>query len=252
MKVENTSVTSATTLTVGGQTVFLSLGTGNTISPYPVGAAVTTQYELPYTVQAVDAAGNGVSNIKVTFSVQSVAYETGEWVCASGCTAWKQAISAPTLNNPGPPISNDPKYVPGIGGCSPTSVYELNGQIQTFVPSPVPPNYVLTSVPGSVAATDVGFATTSTGGTAAVNIIYPKDHAFWVAVALTATATVQGTQNSTTATFFLPILSRDISDPTVVPPGQTSLMGCPGLATRNCHESSGEVIAISWQATPAS
>jgi hypothetical protein len=76
-----------------------------------------------------------------------------------------------------------------------------------------------------VVATDVGSATTSTGGTAAVNLIYPKDHAMWVAVALTATATVQGTQNSTTATFFLPILATDIDNPKIDPPGQTSPYG---------------------------
>jgi Bacterial Ig-like domain (group 1) len=220
VQVANTSVSSATTLTVGGQTVFLSLGTGNTIIPLN-----STQYELPYTVQAVDAAGNGVSNVKVVFSVQSVSYQTGQWVCPAGCTAWQQNITAPALHIPPPPVSNDPKYVPGIGGCSPTSVYELNGQIQTTVPNPVPSNYVLTAIPGSVVATDVGFATTTAGGTAAVNLIYPKDHALWVAVALTATATVQSTQNSTTSTFFLPILSTDISDPKIAPPGQLSPYG---------------------------
>jgi hypothetical protein len=214
VKVEGTSVSSATTLTVGGQTVFLSLGTGNTITPLN-----STQYELPYTVQAVDAAGNGVSNVAVTFSVQSVSYETGDWVCAGGtCTAWSQFIDAPRGGT-------DPKMVPGIGGCSPTQVYELNGQIQTSVPNPVPSNYVLTSIPGNVAATDVGSAVTTTGGTAPVNIIYPKDHAMWVAVALSATATVQGTQNSTTATFFLPILASDIDNPKVSPPGVISPYG---------------------------
>jgi hypothetical protein len=224
--VENTSVSSATTLTVGGQTVFLSLGTGNTITPLN-----STQYEVPYTVQAVDAAGNGVSNVAVTFSVQSVSYQTGEWVCpivapATTCSPpWVQDVFAPALNIPPPPVSNDPKYVPGIGGCSPTSVYELNGQIQTTIPSPIPSNYVLTSIPGNVAATDVGSATTTTGGTAPVNIIYPKDHAMWVAVALTATATVQGTQNSTTATFFLPILATDIGSAAITPPGVVSPYG---------------------------
>jgi adhesin/invasin len=217
VKVEGTNVSSATTLTVGGQTVFLSLGTGNTITP--ITPLVPTQYELPYTVQAVDAAGNGVSNVAVTFSIQSVSYETGIWDCPLGtCTTWQQVIAAPAG-------IADPKLVPGIGGCKPTQVYELNGQIQTSVPNPVPSNYVLTSIPGNVAATDVGSAVTGTGGTAAVNIIYPRDHAMWVAVALTATATVEGTQNSTTATFFLPILAADIGNPKVDPPGIISPYG---------------------------
>jgi hypothetical protein len=215
--VAGTSVSSATTLTVGGQTVFLSLGTGNTIT-----ALNATQYELPYTVQAVDAAGNGVSGVSVTFSVLSVSYETGDWVCPnSTCTVWAQVIDAPAL-----PSGTDPLQVPGIGGCSPVQVWELNGQIQTTIPSSgVPSDWVKTSIPGNVAATDVGSGVTSTGGTAPVNIIYPKDHAMWVAVALTATATVQGTQNSTTSTFFLPILATDIDNPKVNPPGVISPYG---------------------------
>jgi hypothetical protein len=215
--VANTSVTSSTTLTVGGQTVFLSLGTGNTITPLN-----STQYELPYTVQAVDAAGNGVSGVSVTFSVLSVSYETGDWICPLGaCTAWVPAVDAPAA-----PTGTDPLQVPGIGGCSPVQVYELNGQIQTTIPSTgVPSDWVKTSIPGNVAATDVGSATTGVGGTALVNIIYPKDHANWVAVALSATATVQGTQNSTTATFFLPILAVDIDNAKVQPPGVNSPYG---------------------------
>ena len=198
--------------------MFLSLGTGNTIT-----ALNQTQYELPCTVQAVDAAGNGVSNVSVTFAVQSVSYETGDWTCPNlTCAAWGQSVLAPAT----PANGGDPKLVPGIGGCSPTQVYELNGQIQTGTPpNPIPSNWVLTSIPGNVAATDVGSATTGTGGTAPVNIIYPKDHAMWVSVALTATATVQGTQNSTTATFFLPILAADIDNPKVDPPGVNSPYG---------------------------
>ena len=44
-QVLGTAITSSTTLTVGGQTVFLSLGTGNIVIEYS-----STQYELPYSV----------------------------------------------------------------------------------------------------------------------------------------------------------------------------------------------------------
>ncbi len=100
----------------------------------------------------------------------------------------------------------------------------MNGTIVSPAPSPTT-GYVLTSIPGSVATTDVSSAVTSAGGTAAVNLIYPKDHAYWVAVALTATATVSGTQNSTTATFLLPGLSTDYSSQSVAPPGEISPYG---------------------------
>jgi hypothetical protein len=199
--VQGTSITSTTALTVGGQTVFLSLGTGNTITDYTQGDPAT-QYELPYSIQAVDSAGHGLSGVTITFSVQSTAYAMGKFVYVS--PSWAQQFSA---NN-----------------CTPTQVEEYNGVI-----NPTPPTLgvtpVLTNIPGSVAATDVSSASTSTGGTAQVNLIYPKDHAFWVQVALTATATVQGTQNSTTATFWLPGLAADYSSQSITPPGLISPYG---------------------------
>lgn len=212
------SVTPArTTLTVGGQTVFLSLGTGNTIAPYPANATLTTQYDMPYSVQAVDASGHGVSNVTVTLSIQSVSYATGDYTWTS--PAWTPVVMAPAS-------SASSGYVAGIGGCAPTQVYEVNGQIQTGTPpSPLPANWVLTSIPGLVANTDVSSITTSSAGTGSFNIIYPKDHAAWVSVALTATATVNGSQNSTTATFWLPRLASDYTTQTIEPPGYISPYG---------------------------
>lgn len=198
--VQGTAITNTTSLTVGGQTVFLSFGTGNTIEAYSQNPA--TQYELPYSVTAVDSAGHGLSGVTITYSVQSTAYAMGHFVYVS--PQWSQVFSA---NN-----------------CTPTTVQEYNGVINP-TPPPTGVTPVLTTIPGSIAATDVSSATTSTGGTASVNLIYPKDHAFWVQVALTATATVQGSQNSTTATFWLPGLAADYASQTIMPPGQISPYG---------------------------
>jgi hypothetical protein len=198
--VQGTAITNTTTLTVGGQTIFLSFGTGNTISAYSQNPQ--TQYELPYSVTAVDSAGHGLSGVTITYSVQSVAYAMGYYTYVS--PAWAQTFTA---NN-----------------CTPTQVEEYNGVINPQ-PPPTGVTPVLTSIPGSVAATDVSSAVTSSSGTASVNLIYPKDHAFWVQVALTATATVQGTQNSATATFWLPGLASDYATQTVMPPGEISPYG---------------------------
>ena len=67
--VQGTGVTGTADLTVGGQTVFLSLGTGNTIV-----SLNSTQYQLPYAVQAIDEAGNAVDGVTVTLTVTSVSY----------------------------------------------------------------------------------------------------------------------------------------------------------------------------------
>jgi hypothetical protein len=199
-----TNPTNSTQLTVGGQTVFLSLGTGNSVADGPNQA---TQYELPYSVQAADASGAGISGVTVTFSVQAIEYFTGHMT-------YNGALWVPLY------------AVPAPSGCSAVYVYENDGVIVTPTPTPpIPSNYVVTLIPGSVATTDVSSAVTGTGGTASVNLIYPKDHSYWVQVALTATATVAGTQNSTTAEFILPGLSTDYTTQTIAPPGQVSPYG---------------------------
>jgi hypothetical protein len=202
--VQGTAITPATTfLTVGGQTVFLSLGTGNTLT-----APNQTQYEQPWTVTAVDSAGHGLSGVTVTLSVQSTAYFEGFYTFIS--PQWTQTITA--------------------GSCSPTTVQEYNGVINP-TPPPAGVTPVATAIPGSVAATDLSSATTSAGGSASFNLIYPKDHAYWVTVALTATATVQGTQNSTTSSFQLVGLASDYTTQTVLPPGLHSPYG----QTSSCY-----------------
>jgi adhesin/invasin len=195
-QVQGTGISSTTTLTVGGQTVHLSFGTGALITQYS-----STQNEMPYTVQAADASNNGISNVTVTFSLQSVAYAPGNLV-------WD------TVNK-----VYSPFYSTG-GFCTPTTVNEYNGVINP-TPPPAGVTPVATQIPGAVATTDVGSAITGTAGSATVNLIYPKDHSFWVMVALTATATVAGTQNSTTASFILPGLASDY----------TTFHSAPGLVS---------------------
>lgn len=207
--VQGTAVTGQTALTVGGQTLFLSLGTGNTIT-----ALNSTQYEMPYSVQAIDAAGNGVNNVTVSFTVTSLGYLKGdrEWNKLAD-NAWDTIGSTSASDT-------DLYLLAGVDGCLSEDVngngildtgedYNGNGKLD----------------PGLVVSTDVGSATTANGGTASVNLIYPKDDAYWVAVRLTATATVNGTQSSTSQDFWLPGLASDFTTQTIQPPGLHSPYG---------------------------
>ena len=208
-----TAVTGTASLTVGGQSVFLSLGTGNVISPYPLNSnSPTTQYELPYSVQAIDAAGNGVNGVTITFSVKSLGYFKGDMpLFANG--SWLPPTYSTSASDP------DEYNIGGIYGCLSEDIagtgiltaaedYNGNGKLD----------------PGLVVSTDVGSATT-VSGSATVNLIYPKDHAYWVAVKLTATATVSGNQSSQSTSFILPGLSSDYTTSTIEPPGQYSPYG---------------------------
>ena len=214
--IQNTAITAQTTLTVGGQAVFLSLGTGNTIVIYS-----PTQFLMPFTVQAVDASGNPVQNLLITFSVRSLGYAKGAWVKGS---PWVQTIST---------LSSDPDVfqLSGVNGCQ-TEDTNGNGVLdpgedyngnRVLDPGSVANTAVLTGTYGGVALNQS--TTTGTDGTAGVSVLYPQDHAAWVAVEVTASATVQGTQSSTSTKFWLPMLAADIATANVSPPGQVSPYG---------------------------
>jgi hypothetical protein len=210
--VSGTTVTGTASLTVGGQTVFLSLGTGNVVSPGP---NANTEYSYPYSVQAIDSSGAGVNNVTVTFTVTSLGY-------GKGTERWNGTEFAPSYST----LSSD------------ADAYTLGGLFVGCLSEDVAGNGILTAAedyngngkldPGLVASTDNGSQTTANGGTASVNIIYPKDHANWVAVKLTATATVSGTQSSTSSSFVLPGAASDFDTETVSPPGAISPYGTAG------------------------
>lgn len=208
-----TALSAQVQLTVGGQTLFLSLGTGAIVGEN----AEKTQFQLPYVVQAVDAAGNPVANVSLTMKVQDLppkdpvsgpnygnasgaayaAYAKGIYV--KGLSSWVQNVDAYCLN----------EDAPGSG------VYEATEDL----------NHNTVLDPGGVATVSPSPVTTDSTGTANVTIYYPEDHALWVQVLLTATATVAGTQTSTSTVFWLPILDTYLTNLSATPPGYFSPYG---------------------------
>lgn len=172
------SAASPAKLTVGGKTVYLSLGTGTVLAEN----ASKTQFLLPYTVMAVDAAGNPVAGAQVTLQVQSnsLRFRKGSWIAG---TAWTQSVSA-TCSSGAPNLD-----------------------------------------PGSVASVSPAIVTTDATGSANFNVVYPEDHALWVEARLIASASVQGAQSSSSASFWLPQLTDYLTTLTRSPPGLDSPYG---------------------------
>jgi Bacterial Ig-like domain (group 1) len=233
------ALSSTITLTVGGQTVFLSLGTGNLIT-----APNATQFAMPWTVQALDANGNPVANANITFAVHAftyparigpvpnptpventdgstqyeyAAYFKGTYAAAGNpaCngvsgTAWCQIITTLTSVNSGGCFNED---IDGSGILK--NDVNGNGRLD----------------PGDVASVSPGAGVTDATGTAAVTVLYPQDHAEWVRSTLTATATVQGTESSTSSSFVLPVLASDLTSADVSPPGFDSPYGVASICS---------------------
>ena len=213
--VQGTPINATTNVTVGGQTVFLSLGTGNRINEN----ASKTQFIVPYSVQSIDSAGHAIGNIQITLTIHSVLYGKGVWYVPAGGTHWSQSSGVQPLGNP---IIVCPNEDANLNGVLERNLFEdLGAQGNN--------NFVLD--PGDIAATAPGSVTTDSTGSAIFNVVYPEDHADWVQSKLTATATVQGTESSASATFWLPNLAAYITDITASPPGAVSPYGTAGVCT---------------------
>ncbi|HEY1725264.1 MAG TPA: Ig-like domain-containing protein [Steroidobacteraceae bacterium] len=213
------------TLTVGGQTVFLSLGTGELISEN----AAKTQFILPFVVQAQDAGGNAVNGVVITLAIRSLDYRKGGYVVFNN--AWVQTstpVGTFTMTPPGPTTCLN-EDVNNNGILDPGEDFNNDGKLE--------PGNIAAVSPGSVttAATSVttGSSTTTVNGSAALTVTYPEDHALWVESLLTATATVAGTETSTTSTFWLPILATYLTQTTISPPGLVSPYGVNACAVPN-------------------
>lgn len=214
-------------LTVAGQSLFVKVGTGNT-----VGQLNATVNQLPYSVIVTDAAGNAVNGAQVTLTLQSLTYRKGffiyngtTWVAVgsvtnytvaagAACNAGDITVTASTATTEGScraissPIVCDSEDVNNNGLLDLGE--DLNGSTQLE--------------PGFVAAVPQT-ATTDATGTAQIQINYPKDRAVWVGVRLIARATVQGTEGTGTADFNLGGVASDYTNQAVSPPGQPSPYG---------------------------
>lgn len=199
-----TPITRDVRLTVANQSLFISLGTGNTIEePNPA------QYRLPFVVQVTDANGNGVANQSLTVSVLSVRYLKGRRAWTG--TSWAgYEGGAPTGICADEDVNRNGVLDPGEDANGSTRLEA--GNIALVAPSAV---------------------TTDTNGVALIGVLYPQEHAYWLEVQLEARTTVAGTETARATTFLLPGLASDFNRQDVAPPGPVSPFGVNACAAPN-------------------
>jgi hypothetical protein len=227
--VHATVITGTASLTVGGQTVFLSLGTGNTID---TGQGVAV-YQITYSVFAVDSQGAALPNIPVTLSVLPLAYGKGVMGHCPG-TNWSPVYSTATTDPNSYGNSNmckneDSDYTGNIAsldsGAATTCTNLTLPQPSTPIPSHAKDYNCNGKLdPGNVAVVSPSSGATDANGRLDVKVTYPRDHAYWVWVSLVASTTVQGTQSSTSSSFVLQGAVTDYGCSTG-PPGPVSPYG---------------------------
>lgn len=210
-----TTYTANTNLTVGGQTVFLSMGTGNLLGfPDPPGSI----YTVTYSVFAVDSGGAPLVNTPITLKVLPVAYGKGALGCVGNASEWGPIYSTG---------SGDPDAYKGMTLCQ-NEDSDYTGNINSLgVVGGIPVKDYNTSgklEPGNIAVVAPSSGNTDSNGRLDVVVSYPKDHSYWVMVTLIASTTVQGTESSTSSTWILRGLKAEYSCD-VGPPGPVSPYG---------------------------
>ncbi|MGH8454698.1 MAG: Ig-like domain-containing protein, partial [Nevskiales bacterium] len=197
-------VTGSTTLTVGGQALHISIGTGITISDDGV-----ARYNLPYSVLVNDSNGNPpAAGTNVNLQVLSLRFYEGFYVEGPG-SRWVPVSDPNDDDNLEPKTGCDSEDVNFNGVLNPGEDTHIAGPYQN-PPAPTLAPGNVASVPGTLAL--------NTGGTADFFVNYNKAFCSWVQVRLQATTAVAGTEASAVATFDLPCSTTDLGT-SHAPPG---------------------------------
>jgi hypothetical protein len=205
-------------LTVAGQELFITLGTGNTL--FEIGTAT---YAKEWVILVTDVEGRAVANKEVQAAIRSRRYFRGELVW-NGDDAWQDSDTSPS---PAAGCFDEDVNKNGlldIGEDLNSSGFIEAGNVALV--APVPESASLSDPCSS--AGDQGTSAdviTNSQGRARVCVFYPQNFARWVETALTAKASVSGTEFTRSSVFLLDVLADDIDDEGVQPPNIESPYG---------------------------
>ncbi len=229
------TISSGLSLTVTGQALAISLGTGNEL--FELGTAT---FAKEWVIFVTDADGNAVANKPVTVSIRSVSFRKGNLEAPMGASAWNQALEPDSY---GPLVCTDEDS--NLNGILDTGEdTNSNGLLEAGNIALVAP--VSASAPAGTPCSNLGSATaqtsitTASDGRARVCVLYPQNYNLWLNARLQARATVTGTEYSKSATFLLEALAADISNVNASPPGVVSPFGdvdtSPSAAPLACSQ----------------
>jgi hypothetical protein len=213
----NPAVQDTVAVTVARQELFITLGTGNTL--FEIGTAT---YAKEWVILVTDVEGNAVANKQVQAAIRSRRYFKGQLAFDPVPAIWRYA--------PGSPEACDDEDV-NKNGLLDASDIDFNGNgileagniaLVAAVPESAPLNNPCATAGAQGVAANV---VTNSQGRARVCVFYPQNYAEWVEPALTAKASVSGTEFSRTTVFLLDVLADDVNDAGVSPPNLISPFG---------------------------
>lgn len=210
----SSAITATATLTVNQGALFITLGTGNTITNSDVDT-----YEKTWTAYVSDSTGARVSGVPLTIKIVPTHFGKGVMVWSDSANAWVYDYTISGDKSPEPPrkcVNEDWLDWPSLTGTTSLNGVKDSGE-------DVNQDGQLT--PGNVVSLTQLTYTTDANGSATITFRYPENVAPWIRVRLTATAIVAGSESVKFAEFWLPKLSTDFSDKTITPAGWISPYG---------------------------
>ncbi|MCB2079096.1 MAG: putative Ig domain-containing protein, partial [Novosphingobium sp.] len=179
-------------LTVSRREVFITLGTGNTITE-----PNATTYALPYNVLVSDIVGGAVSGATVTLDTVPSQYRKGQHF-------WNGALWVPVVA-----VSCFNEDTNGNGILDPGEDTNGNGRLD----------------PGNVVTPSVASVVTDLDGFGDFDVLYAQQYANWISTDLTARTRVGGSEDIEVSSFILPGIASDFNQEDQSPPGQPSPFG---------------------------
>jgi hypothetical protein len=195
------AATASTKLTVAQRALFISAGTGNTIT-----APTPSTYQVDYVVFVTDAAGNAVEGVSLTASVRPRFFYKGFMQLATISGPWVPVYSPLVNNNNDKGCLNEDGDKDGVLGAGEDR--NQNGRLDPVIPMTI-----------------TSSGKTDKTGTATISMTYPKDRAYWLDVDFTIRGAVAGSEASYVGYTVLPGLATDYNTATTAPPGQVSPYG---------------------------
>lgn len=213
--VQGTAVEDTVNLTVARQELFITLGTGNTL--FEIGTAT---YAKEWVILVTDVEGNAVANKPVQAAIRSRRYFKGELTFLD--PVWGYAPGSPQRCDD-EDLNKNGIFDAGDNDFNGNGILEAgNIALVAAVPESAPLNDPCSTAGAQGVAANV---TTNSQGRARICVFYPQNYALWLEAALTAKASVAGSEFSRSSVFVLDVLTDDIDDATQTPPNLLSPFG---------------------------
>lgn len=200
------SAVKTTSLTVGGQAVFVSIQTDNAIG------SASLFYTKAFAVGVIDSNGNPIPGATISASLVPLSFHKGllTW---NGTDSWTPSSF---LACPNEDLNFNGVIDTNVNGV-PSATEDINGSTR-LEPRQIASLSINEPSPGAGPVTDSsGFAT--------LQLKYSKGFAFWASYNVVVRALVSGSEGTASYVYVLRGASEDYNNQTVIPPGRLSPFG---------------------------